>query len=138
MKTNRMMFGIVYSMVVVYFSWRLLEKLVEACALGSNLDMVISIALIATIIVLFMRSASRFFYKGSFLALDGLNKWDVVTVRAIYFDGNTAYCIVESPSREKFSIKFSVTDKSTEKFRPDYHYKFNGKYLVPLPIGKKN
>ncbi|MEI8248931.1 MAG: hypothetical protein WCG07_00335 [Candidatus Taylorbacteria bacterium] len=138
MKTKRMVFGIVNSMVVVFFGWRLLDNLVKASALGLNSDLAISIGLKIIIIVLFMIPASKWFYGGSFLSVKYLNKWDVITVRAIYFDGKIAYVIAETISGEKISIKFASTEKAVTNFKPNYHYKYNGECLKALPIGKNS
>ena len=136
MKTKRMVFGVMDSMIIVFFSWRLLDNLVKASALGLDSDLAISIVLKITIIVLFMASGSKWFYGGSFLSLKYLDKWGVVTVRAIYFDNKTAYIIAETISGEKISIKFASTDKAIANFKINYHYKYDGEVLKTLPIGK--
>lgn len=67
-----------------------------------------------------------------------LRKWEVVTVRAISERHNDAggfdYLLVETGADKIIYIKMSYAPKD-KPYHVGYHYRYNGKALIPLPVG---
>ncbi|MDR3557953.1 MAG: hypothetical protein P4L61_00290 [Candidatus Pacebacteria bacterium] len=76
--------------------------------------------------------------------LKDLKKWQILTMRGIFVYNSTdnltsVHALVEMHPGKLVHIKFNYSDVvNPQNMKIGYHYQYDGKALVPLPIGKNS